>query len=101
MSKCIVLTGANTPFSLLALFKGYVEVALGLLSENEAAALILETAELELTDSGIAAAKIVAKLAGFLVRLPYSYLAAESQPCPDRVKLHIRDGSMARCCRAV
>jgi hypothetical protein len=60
-----------------AFFKGYVEVALGLLTENEAAALILETAELEPTESGTAAAKIVAKLAGFLVRLPYSHLAVE------------------------
>ena len=62
------MIGAN--HFLFARFKGYVEVALGLLTENEAAALILETAELEPTDSGIAAAKIVAKLAGFLVRLP-------------------------------
>ena len=53
-----------------ALFKGYVDVVLGLLGEDEAATLILETAELEPTESGIAAAKIVAKLAGYLVRLP-------------------------------
>ena len=76
-------------------------MALGLLAENEAAALILETAELEPTESGVAAAKIVAKLAGFLVRLPYSHLAAESQPCSDRVNHHFCDGSMATCCRAV
>ena len=49
------------------LFRGYAEVALGLLGEDEAAALILETAELEPTESGTAAAKVVAKLAGYLV----------------------------------
>ena len=49
------------------LFRGFVEVALGLLGEDEAVALILETAELEPTESGAAAAKVIAKLTGYLV----------------------------------
>ena len=48
------------------LLPGYVDVALGLLDAAEAATLILSTAELEPTASGVAAAKTIAKQCGFL-----------------------------------